>query len=213
MPPSTDTPGSDPRTDPRIEPLRRALADRPARAARRSERSLEAGVCLVLRPADDLELLLIERVEREGDPWSGHVALPGGMREGGDRDLLDTALRETAEEVGVRLDREGSLLGALDELSPSTRRLPPLVISPFVAAVPPGIELTLDRREVAGALWAPISGLADPAARSHVEYHYEGQDLRFPAIAFAGHRIWGLTYRILLQLFALGGLLGVSGDD
>lgn len=211
MPPAAD-PRTDPRTDPRLAPLRGVLAERPPRTAERGEGSLEAGVCLVLRPGDELELLLIERVEREGDPWSGHIALPGGMREAGDRDLLDTALRETAEEVGVRLDREGSLLGALDELSPSTRRLPPLVISPFVAAVAPGVELTLDPREVADALWAPISGLADPAARAHVELHYEGQDLRFPAIALGPHRVWGLTYRILLQLFALAGMLGMSSD-
>jgi len=203
---------ADPRADPRIAPLREILAGRPPRTAERGERSLEAGVCLLLRPADDLELLLIERVERDGDPWSGHIALPGGMREADDRDLLETAFRETAEEVGVRLDREASLLGALDELSPSTRRLPPLVISPFVAAAPAGVELTLDPREVADAVWAPISALADPAARSHVEIHYEGQELRFPAIALGGHRVWGLTYRILLQLFALAGVLGMNGE-
>lgn len=198
--------------DRRLEPLRRVLAERPARSAARREDSLEAGVCLLLRPADELEVLLIERVQRAGDPWSGHIALPGGMRETGDPDLLATALRETAEEVGVVVDPEASLLGRLDELSPSSRRLPPLVIAPFVAAVDPGVALTLDRREVAAALWAPLPTLLDPAARSHVELHYEGEDLRFPAIAFGGHRVWGLTYRILLQLFALGGLLETVAD-
>jgi 8-oxo-dGTP pyrophosphatase MutT (NUDIX family) len=188
---------------PFFDHLRHALAQREAKDAPRRPETREAGVVVALRVTSELEVLLIERVEREGDPWSGHIALPGGMREKADPDLLATALRETEEEVGLALDRERALLGRLDELAPSSRELPPLVISPFVATVAADAEITVDPREVAGALWAPLSELTDPAARSHVDYRYRGQDLRFPAIAYRGHRIWGLTYRILLQLLAV----------
>ncbi|HEU4700285.1 MAG TPA: NUDIX domain-containing protein, partial [Gemmatimonadales bacterium] len=63
-----------------------------------------AAVALVVTPAPD-SMLLIRRAERAGDPWSGHMALPGGRHSRGDADLAATAMRETAEEVGVRLDR------------------------------------------------------------------------------------------------------------
>lgn len=192
-----------PLDDPRIESLRRALERRPALLAPRREETLEAGVSLVLRTGGELELLLIERVERDGDPWSGHMALPGGMREDVDADLLATALRETEEEVGVSLDRRGELLGRLDELAPSSPRLPPLVISPFVAAVPAGTGLTPDPVEVSTALWVPLSALADPGARTQIRIDWEDRELRFPAIDYDGYEIWGLTYRILLQLLEL----------
>ena len=56
----------------------------------------QAAVALLLTPDPD-RLLLIRRAEREGDPWSGHLALPGGRRDESDTDLLATALRETFE--------------------------------------------------------------------------------------------------------------------
>ena len=114
----------------------------------------------VLRAGESLELLLIERVERAEDPWSGHMALPGGRRDAEDPDLLATALRETAEEVGIVLDPGSRCWARLDEVYPQTRLLPPLVIAPFVAAVGPGVEPRPDPAEVAAALWVPVDGAA-----------------------------------------------------
>ena len=189
--------------DPRIAALQRVLQRHKALLAPRRPELREAGVALVLRTAEELELLLIERVERQGDPWSGHMALPGGMREPTDPDLLATALRETHEEVGVELVPEETLLGRLDELAPSSPRLPPLVIAPWVAAVPADTALTRDPREVATALWVPLSALRDPAARIETLFELDGHQLRFPAIGYRGYEIWGLTYRILQQFFRL----------
>ena len=68
-------------------------------------RDRHAAVALMLRERSGrLELLVIQRAEKAGDPWSGHMALPGGRREPGDRDAYDTARRETLEEVGIDLD-------------------------------------------------------------------------------------------------------------
>jgi len=66
---------------------------------------LWAAVAIILTPQPD-SILLIRRADRSGDPWSGHMALPGGRREAGDSDLAGTAIRETAEEVGIRLRPE-----------------------------------------------------------------------------------------------------------
>ena len=82
-----------------------------------------AAVAVILAPDPDA-LLLIRRAERAGDPWSGHMALPGGRQEPTEPDLFTTAVRETAEEVGLTLGRR-NLIGALDDVVPRTPVLPP----------------------------------------------------------------------------------------
>src|SRR5450432_2248558 len=84
----------------------------------------QAAVALLLVPGPD-RLLLSRRAERAGDPWSGHLALPGGRYDAGDVDLLATAIRETEEETGVRLEREWCR-AELDDLVPRTPTLPPI---------------------------------------------------------------------------------------
>ena len=195
--------------DPRLAPLRRRLARRRPYRAPRRDPLFEAGVTLVLRTAEELELLLIERVERAGDPWSGHMALPGGRREEGDADLLATALRETEEEVGIALAPDAHVLGALDEVRPATRRLPEMVIAPWVAAVGPEVEAVPDPAEVAAAVWVPLSHLGDEAALSEVLIELEGGPLAFPSFRYQEYQIWGLTFRILesfLEIFRGGEL-------
>ena len=69
--------------------------------------TVDAAVALILRALpDDLELLLIKRARDPRDPWSGHMALPGGRRDAADPDLASTAVRETLEETGVELTRD-----------------------------------------------------------------------------------------------------------
>ena len=87
-----------------------------------------AAIALVLRPSTvgEPELLMIKRAEFERDPWSGHVACPGGRMDPTDPDLEFTAVRETREETGIDLARDGRVLGTLDDISPRTPALPPL---------------------------------------------------------------------------------------
>src|SRR5690606_12827006 len=107
-----------------------------------------AAVSLLMRPApEDLEILLIQRPQSERDPWSGHMALPGGRREQGEQDL-DTAIRETHEEVGIDLERHGLLLGRLDDVRPSEGG-PQIAVAPFVFAVPAAVQVRPEPREVA----------------------------------------------------------------
>ncbi|MCA9639821.1 MAG: NUDIX domain-containing protein, partial [Myxococcales bacterium] len=102
-----------------IQRVREALqgldADDGAAALRSSAATGDGGrfaaVAAVLRPTDaDTEVLLIRRAEHEGDPWSGHMAFPGGRHDPTDPDLLTTARRETLEEVGLDLSRRARLL-------------------------------------------------------------------------------------------------------
>lgn len=185
--------------DPRVVQLRRTFENRPAAAAERGTGQREAAVAVLIRPRETLDVLLIRRAELHGDPWSGHVALPGGRRSPGDPDLLATACRETHEEVGVPIDRVGTFVGALDEVAPLSVRLPPIVVAPFVLAVPPETTARPDPREVQAALWVPIDALRDRAAASEILIESDAGPLSFPSLAYEDYVIWGLTYRILQQ--------------
>lgn len=147
----------------------------------------------------ELELLLIKRAEHPGDPWSGQMALPGGRREAGDRELFQTALRETEEEVGLKLEPSW-LLGELDELEPRTRTLPQLIVRPFVFGLPQKPRLT-PSREVALYFWVPLSVLLAEGARGEVES--DQLQRSFPAYLVGGHAVWGMTERILSRFLDL----------
>jgi 8-oxo-dGTP pyrophosphatase MutT (NUDIX family) len=178
-----------------LQRLSSALAEfRPSLIEPRGRR--QASVALMLRERNlGLELLVIRRAENELDPWSGHMALPGGGREPGDESVYDTARRETLEEIGVDL-YEGRFLGRLDDVGPHT--MPgQLVISTVVVTIDaePG---PLDTREVVEAFWVPVDRLVD----EEVEIpDFPGS---WPAFTYKDrYVIWGLTHRILTQLWAL----------
>lgn len=195
--------------DPRLIRLQRTLALRPGRRAPARTGAREAAVALVIRPRDDLELLLIRRAERESDPWSGHMALPGGRRDPTDPDLVATAFREADEETGIALARYGHLLGMLDELHPRNPRLPPVTVAPFVVGVPPDTTATPDRKEVSAALWVPLSALRAPEARDEILVELEEGARAFPSFRYGEHVIWGMTHRILTQFFSIAEESGV----
>ena len=156
----------------------------------------QAAVALVLRASSELELLLVRRAVSERDPWSGHMALPGG-RFSGDDSLLHTAIRETHEETGVQLD-PSACLGALPPVSPQTRRVPTLRVSPFVFAAPRGTEATVaSPTELDAVFWVPMSELSDPINQASVEIPLIGSVREFPAYLVADQTVWGMTYRIL----------------
>ncbi len=153
-----------------------------------------AAVSLILAPAPE-SLLLIRRAERGGDPWSGHVALPGGRREASDVDLAATAIRETSEEVGIALDRS-QLLGTLDDVAPVTPVLPAIAVRPFVFALDAQPALVLSP-EVATAHWEPLSALLHADAKGELELALAGGVRRVPAYSTSAGQLWGMTERIL----------------
>jgi 8-oxo-dGTP pyrophosphatase MutT (NUDIX family) len=160
-----------------------------------------AAIALVLRPSTtgEPELLMIKRAEAEGDPWSGHIACPGGRMEPGDHDLAVTAVRETLEETGVDVARDGRLLGHLDDLSPRTPSLPPIVIRPYVALVRSEVEI-VPSREVAAAFWVPVSALREQTAWRLAEITVGGTAREVSVFQHGEYTVWGLTERVLRQL-------------
>ena len=189
--------------DARIRALHRALEGERPRLFDRDDAIARAAVSLVVRPTpEDLEVLLIERPHSDGDPWSGHMALPGGRSAPGEEDL-DTAIRETLEEVGIDLLQEGMQIGRLDDVRPS-RGGPQIAVAAFVFAVPATARLVPSPAEVAAAMWIPLAHLLDPAsAAEHLHPLPEGGRLRFPAVTYRDRVIWGLTYRMLMQFLEI----------
>ncbi|MEO8622541.1 MAG: CoA pyrophosphatase, partial [bacterium] len=122
---------------PLIARFTHAMTEHPAREIEAVGPVRLAAILLVLRAREDgePELLMIKRAEAKGDPWSGHIACPGGRMEPTDRNLEVTAVRETWEETGIDVTRDGRILGQLDDLSPRSPLLPPIIIRPFVAIV------------------------------------------------------------------------------
>jgi 8-oxo-dGTP pyrophosphatase MutT (NUDIX family) len=187
---------------PDVVRLARALSEHPGRALPVEGAQRLAAIALVLRPGREghPELLMIKRAEMEGDPWSGHVACPGGRMEPRDRDLEATAIRETWEETGIDLSRDGRLLGVLDDISPRTPSLPSIIIRPFVAAVHPSVEI-VQSNEVAEAFWVPIDALRNRGAwgTSHVSIRGVGEREE-QVFRHDEYLVWGLTHRVLVQL-------------
>lgn len=157
-----------------------------------------ASVAMILTGGrSDPEVLFIERARREGDRWSGQMAFPGGRVEESDRDLRDTAERETSEEVGIDLG-SAELLGRLDDqggrrFGDSTAFF--IAAYVYYLAKAPALELS---QEVEEALWVPAVTLTDPASR--VQYELEDAVESFPGILVGRpdrHIVWGLTYRMV----------------
>lgn len=140
----------------------------------------------------------MKRVERVGDPWSGHVSLPGGRYDRRDPDLLATAIRETHEELGIDLSG-ARLLGTLPRLSPLMSGPNGIEVTPFVFVTNAAVEPT-PGPEAESAFWLPIDLAASGALDD--TYTYPGTTRTFPSWRYESFTIWGLTWRILGDLLA-----------
>jgi len=159
-----------------------------------------AAVAVVLRnAAHGPDVLMIERAQHPEDPWSGHMAFPGGRVDPGDPDARAAAERETLEEVGLSLAGAESL-GRLDDIEGRHAGRPlPLVISAWLYHVARPGPLA-PNHEVQTTLWVPLTRLVDPAQRVEYPTPIGG----YPGILVGEpdrHVVWGLTYRFLEIFF------------
>jgi 8-oxo-dGTP pyrophosphatase MutT (NUDIX family) len=186
-----------------VSRLAEAVEGRPPSRVQR-EGVRQAAVAIVLSEADPA-LVLIRRKVRAGDPWSGQMAFPGGFQADGSEALEDTACRETLEETGLDLRSLGRLHGTLDDVSPRTPFLPPLVVRPHLFTVATVSPLYAGD-EADAALWVPAGQLFDPTCQTIYSHPMPDGVRQFPAITVGEHLVWGLTERILRQVADLAGL-------
>jgi len=193
-----------------LDQVRRALAGHRPQLLEPVPHQAEAAVALVLAGAPELALCVIRRAERAGDPWSGHLALPGGRADPADPHPRAVAERETMEEVGLALD-ERHWLGDLSQvpvrMGGPDQGMRHMVLYPFVYYLGPDLPPFTLSDEVTEAFWVPLAHLWDPANAGHVEWirsvapgpgeSDQSNRLLYPAVRWGGHAIWGLTFRVL----------------
>lgn len=142
-------------------------------------------------------ILFTKRTEKVKE-HKGEISFPGGAYEEKDGSMINTALREAAEEIGLMADHV-EILGELDDTITTTGYL----ISPFVAGIPWPYQFKADTDEIEEIIEVPVSTLLD---RSCLREETEIRDGK-PATAFFyhcyGHVIWGATARILNQLLGI----------
>ena len=158
----------------------------------------EASVALLHAREPEESILLIRRATNPSDPWSGHWSFPGGHRDEADGDLLDTALRELAEECGVALTR-GHLHQALPSMIAGRRVGRSIMVAPFVFDIPFVLPVTLATTEAVEALWTPVRILSDMSLHKYVAVPGLPDDMRFPAVDLNGVPLWGFTYRVVCE--------------
>ena len=164
----------------------------------------EASVLLLFYPMidqnkrSDFYFVLTRRPEYPG-VHGGQISLPGGRREKGEA-LVDTALRETNEEIGV-VPESLKVIGQLSSLY-----IPPsnFCIYPFVAFCSTRPSFIPDAVEVAEIIETPLSLLLDPAIQKSEMWHFETYGTRqIPFFEILGHKVWGATAMILSEFLTL----------
>ncbi len=188
----------------RLASIRERLAGvRPRQLVDDERRARQAAVAVVLRERTaGTEMLFIKRAEKAGDPWSGHMAFPGGHRDAQDATLRAAAVRETDEEIGLDISA-ASVLGELPRQRPMSVRSN-MLVAPFVFAIDGDPAFTLNH-EVAATVWTPLAPMhrGSNAERDSPPFDGGGSG----AGAFNGFRlaggyfVWGMTYRMVQTFF------------
>ena len=147
-----------------------------------------------------ISVLMIRRAEREGDPWSGHMAFPGGRSEHADPDSLATARRETLEEIGLDLEAHCDCLGRLSDLltRPGIRG-GSMCITPYLFALESAVPFS-QNVEVDEIHRIPLAFLADRGNRQRMRWRPNGVAIDLPCYFYADRRIWGLSLMMLDEL-------------
>ncbi len=164
---------------------------------------IPAAVMIVIKYFKDCNyILFIKRPDVEWDPFSGHMAFPGGKNKKEDKDLLETAYRETLEETGIDLKISGQLLGRLDDCKPNNPTARNIVVTPYISYLDKKVSI-IPNYEVDEALWIPISHLKN---ESNLEILYKSRDGKIIEdynYRFNDYVIWGMTGRVLHQFLEL----------
>ena len=157
-----------------------------------------ASVLLLLYPKDGEYCILLNKRSDQVEHHKGEISLPGGARDPEDRDSLETALRETEEEMGIQRG-DVTVLGELDEVATRSRFL----VQVFAGTIEYPYKFKPSAIEIAEVLEVPISALRDPA-NLRVETHLgNGTSVTSYAYAYNQHLIYGATAKILQQFLEL----------
>lgn len=184
--------------------IRQRLTEHAPQFFEPGDRTRQAAVAVILRESSaGEEILFIKRAEKKGDPWSGHMAFPGGHLDPVDADLRAAAMRETLEEIGLDLAR-ADYLGPIDHQRAAPRgRTLDMLIAPHVFELQDNPTFTLNY-EVDEVVWAPLAPLARGDCHDTETKPMAGRPTIFNGFRLeGGHFVWGLTYRMLKSFFTV----------
>jgi 8-oxo-dGTP pyrophosphatase MutT (NUDIX family) len=157
----------------------------------------KAAVCMMLRQDRSgcaLDVLLVKRRVSESDPWSGHVAFPGGRGKESDGDLFNTAKREVKEETGIDIG-SCELLGTLDDTFPGNKSL---CVTPFVVLTNESTEVSIDANEITDHVWIPLDFFIERKNSSQMKVKRFGVDQVFTSYKYnESYVVWGMTLRLI----------------
>lgn len=181
-----------------FEVLRRALEADSATSGDAAAR--RASVCvLVAGPDDTPAVCLVRRAQWASDPWSEHIALPGGSR-AGDETPAETVRREVEEEVGIAITDAGELT-ALPQLPIRLAgRERTLLLDSFVYRITGPVPALRCSAEIHSAFWIPVADLWHPMNLDGLVLADQGDTLVYPAIRLPQGKVFGITLRVLTLL-------------
>jgi len=164
----------------------------------------QASVALILRNVDESpEMFFIERARNAHDPWSGQIAFPGGIKEPDDMDTIQTAIRETSEEVGLELIAENQIGRLDDQQGRNNYHILPLVISCHVFSLETTVQ-PVNNYEVADSFWISVPHLLN--SENRINHQTDYSPAPYPGILLDKERVlWGLTFRFVMHFVEVGG--------
>ena len=187
----------------KMENIQASIESHAPRILPDKEKTRHAAVSVVLRDAGEhTQALFILRAKQEGDPWSGHMAFPGGHHETDDFSLRHTAERETLEEIGLDLVSHGQYLGQIDPVQANPRGSDvEMVVTPFVYALTQKDVGFMPNYEVADVLWGSLNDMHSGEAHTMGRFVVSGETISYPGFGVGDEIVWGLTYRMLDLFF------------
>jgi len=178
--------------------LKQALSRRQKLSISDPRRVLSAVLIPIYRKQGQPYILFIQRTDRVRD-HKGQISFPGGAYEEGDENLLQTALREATEEVGLMAE-DVEVLGELDDFRTIGSNY---VISPFVARIPWPYQFKVDEWETEEIIEVPIAALLDESNVRRGKDILDGKEIDQYYYHYQDNVIWGATARILKQLLGI----------
>ena len=195
-----------------FEYIEKLLAVRTVDAVAAAGGRTRASVAMILhQAADDVEILFIQRAAHDLDPWSGHIAFPGGKLEGNER-ACQAARRETFEEIGIDLD-QGHYLGRLSDIVGANL---PVRVSCCLFELERSLCQPVLNGEVRDLFWVSLSELRDPERHLQSSVAFGEKQFEVPAIKLPVENkpvLWGITYRLVMQFLDILEGAGTSDND
>ena len=181
-----------------IDSLSKALQGRQILRIKDADLRISAVLVPVFLKKGQYHLLFIQRTERV-KYHKGQISFPGGAYETKDGPILNTALREAEEEIGL-ISKDVQILGELDDVLTATSNY---IISPFVGLIPYPYDFRPDKWETEELLEIPIADLQDETCFSEGVTEYNGVEVETYFYQHGERSIWGATAKILKQFLEI----------